>query len=426
MRVSDVSTDGDDTDPGTGGKAPADNLDASDDSVPTPVSFTTGAIGNFVWWDVNNNGRQDSGEPGIDGVKVNLLNAAGVSLATTTTAGSGSYTFANRPGGAYTVQIDPSNFTSGGILENWTAAKLNQPPDDTGDSDGTAVNHDAPASVTPGQQNLDVDFGFVILSELKVTKQLNTPDPVRVGSEISFTIRIENTGKTWMTLLPLQDTYNTAYLSYGYALPIPHFATPDSVSHADASPINWTDLTTPPGADLAPGAIVSVVVYFTAKDDTSKLTATNGETINTAIVTGAKADPDGPNGPLGSLATPELAEGSDGVRIFRPTGVSVAGFMAAGGAEGVRLAWETASEAEILGFNVLRARIVAGRQPGAADFAAVNPELIFAEHAGAGRGAQYDYLDSGAAAGTYAYVLEQVGLNGARVRTAPVVVTIGR
>ena len=250
-----------------------------------------------------------------------------------------------------------------------------------------------------------------------------TPDPVRPNKEVSFTIQITNTGKTWITLLPLKDTYNPAYLTYGFGLPNPRFATPDSVSHADTGVIDWTDLTAAPGADLAPGATTSVIVYFTAKDDTSKLTATNGETINTAVVTGAKADPDGPNGLLGSQATLDEQQSSDGVKIFRPTGVSLASFTAAAGAGGVRLAWETASETEIAGFNVLRARVIDGRQPGDADFAAVNPELIFAEHAGAGRGAQYDYLDGAAAPGTYAYVVEQVGLDGARVRTAPIIVT---
>lgn len=59
-------------------------------------SFTaplcTGRIGNFVWKDFNNNGMQDIGEPGIDGVQLVLRNALTNSLiATTTTAGGGLY-----------------------------------------------------------------------------------------------------------------------------------------------------------------------------------------------------------------------------------------------------------------------------------------------------------------------------------------------
>ncbi len=34
---------------------------------------TPASIGNFVWDDLNGNGIQDAGEPGIDGVEVTLM-----------------------------------------------------------------------------------------------------------------------------------------------------------------------------------------------------------------------------------------------------------------------------------------------------------------------------------------------------------------
>src|SRR5207249_438602 len=36
-----------------------------------------GALGDFVWYDINGNGIQDSGEPGVPGVTVQLRNCAG-------------------------------------------------------------------------------------------------------------------------------------------------------------------------------------------------------------------------------------------------------------------------------------------------------------------------------------------------------------
>src|SRR5207248_3639333 len=48
-------------------------------------SLNTG-LGDFVWLDSNGNGRQDAGEPGINGVTVQLLDGAGNVLAATTTA----------------------------------------------------------------------------------------------------------------------------------------------------------------------------------------------------------------------------------------------------------------------------------------------------------------------------------------------------
>jgi hypothetical protein len=68
------------------------------------VSFScptnTGKIGDFVWQDMNRNGIQDSGEPGIGGVTVTLSGAA---TATTTTAADGSYHFNNLAAGTYNV-----------------------------------------------------------------------------------------------------------------------------------------------------------------------------------------------------------------------------------------------------------------------------------------------------------------------------------
>jgi len=46
----------------------------------------TGTMGDFVWHDLNRNGLQDPGEPGLNGVRVWLRNAAGQIIAQATTA----------------------------------------------------------------------------------------------------------------------------------------------------------------------------------------------------------------------------------------------------------------------------------------------------------------------------------------------------
>ena len=59
--------------------------------------YRPATLGNFVWDDLNGNGIQDAGEPGIDGVTVNVLGAGPDGLfatlddvtGTTTTAGGG-------------------------------------------------------------------------------------------------------------------------------------------------------------------------------------------------------------------------------------------------------------------------------------------------------------------------------------------------
>ena len=63
-----------------------------------------GVIGDFVFNDLNGNGRQDTGEPGIAGVAVTMTN--GTTTFTTITDYDGLYSFSNVPDGAHwTVQF---------------------------------------------------------------------------------------------------------------------------------------------------------------------------------------------------------------------------------------------------------------------------------------------------------------------------------
>ena len=70
--------------------------------------YTPASIGDKAWIDQNGNGIQDSGEPGLPGVTVNLYkNGNPTPVATTTTDGSGNYTFSNLPPSDYSVEFVP-------------------------------------------------------------------------------------------------------------------------------------------------------------------------------------------------------------------------------------------------------------------------------------------------------------------------------
>jgi hypothetical protein len=76
-----------------------------------------GRIGDFVWLDTNANGIQDAGEPGLDGVRVNLLDSTNTLVATaitTTSSGKpGAYLFEGRCAGTYRVALDTSTLPPG-------------------------------------------------------------------------------------------------------------------------------------------------------------------------------------------------------------------------------------------------------------------------------------------------------------------------
>ena len=63
------------------------------------------AVGDYVWLDANGNGLQDAGEIGIKNVTVELYNATGKRVGTTTTDDNGYYLFDNLAAGKYTVQF---------------------------------------------------------------------------------------------------------------------------------------------------------------------------------------------------------------------------------------------------------------------------------------------------------------------------------
>ena len=69
-------------------------------------------LGDRVWHDLNNNGLQDAGEPGLGGVEVALWDDAGPTrVATTTTNLNGNYAFYNVPTGTYYLEFAaPSGF----------------------------------------------------------------------------------------------------------------------------------------------------------------------------------------------------------------------------------------------------------------------------------------------------------------------------
>ena len=85
-----------------------DNLSV-DLGLVTPAN--TNSLGNFVWFDANNNGVQDVAENGIRGVTVILYNNAGAAIAVTTTDATGQYLFTGLADGNYSVGF--TNFPSG-------------------------------------------------------------------------------------------------------------------------------------------------------------------------------------------------------------------------------------------------------------------------------------------------------------------------
>jgi hypothetical protein len=106
----------------------------------------TGSVGDRVWLDTNANGSQDTGETGLNGVTVQLLDGSGNVIATTTTGGDGNYTFTHLAPGTYTVSVDETTLPVA-LVPSF-------------DIDGIGTPHDATFQLAPGANRTDVDFGY--------------------------------------------------------------------------------------------------------------------------------------------------------------------------------------------------------------------------------------------------------------------------
>jgi hypothetical protein len=183
--------------------------------VARPEVIVSAELGDLVFRDLNGNGLQDLGEPGVDGVTVSLwgidddgnpVASAGAPL-TTVTAGGGLYEFDELPAGTYNVLFDDAILAGN---ELWTMA--NNPASDLVDSDGDVLTGLASGIVVSiNQSRMDVDQG-IVTPALDLVKYVNTEDAntapgetIETESTVTFDYVVSNTGALEITDIALTD-----------------------------------------------------------------------------------------------------------------------------------------------------------------------------------------------------------------------------
>lgn len=200
------------------------DLDGNHDSV-TPVTLADGedtltvdfgyhvasVIGDRVWWDVNRDGVQDAGEPGIPGIQITVtyLGADGVLGGgddldfTATTNASGAWSVTQIPDGRFIVRV------TGGVPAGFSP---------TFDADSGTVSPNEKSAVTVTGSDLNQDFGYAGTSSVGDTVWLDLngdgtqgagepglpaftttllwfgPDGVLGGDDVTFTTTTDATG----------------------------------------------------------------------------------------------------------------------------------------------------------------------------------------------------------------------------------------
>jgi hypothetical protein len=131
-----------------------------------------GLIGGRIWDDADGDGALDAGEPGLNGVVVDLLDSTSTIVETTTTAADGEYQFAALPWNGYTVAVDGNTLPSG--------------TSPTADPDGLATPHTTELVLGCADSSPANDFGYArapvpTTPDITVAKDPADPHRIEVG-----------------------------------------------------------------------------------------------------------------------------------------------------------------------------------------------------------------------------------------------------
>ena len=113
------------------------------------VPAADGSLGDFVFYDINNNGTMDIGtDIGIPGVQVisTIIVGANTYTAVATTNNNGEYTFTHLPTADYTVHVNTPTLPAGAIQVY---------------EHDTSIDNNIVATVISPNANLDADFGYI-------------------------------------------------------------------------------------------------------------------------------------------------------------------------------------------------------------------------------------------------------------------------
>lgn len=223
--------------------------------VQRAITAIASDIGDVVWNDLNSNGIQDAGEPGVAGVPVTLsgtdTNGNAITASTTTDA-DGHYAFGDLPSGTYVVTFDPTwvaghnyGFT---LPEQGTDAQVDSDADQTTGASG-------PIALGVDESRPDIDAGLVQLQGgLVIVKDIAGAGASQATGPFEFTVDCTYLGSTvYQGEVTLERTGDETTLTSDRLGDIPVGAsctiTETGTGGADAAPQPVTVLITVNGDD---------------------------------------------------------------------------------------------------------------------------------------------------------------------------------
>jgi len=158
-------------------------------------------LGDKVWFDADKNAKQDAGELGLKGVKVELYDTNEQLLTSTITNDQGLYSFANIDAGEYKVKfVTKEGYSLTQKNASGVSVELNSDADVA-----TGLTDD----ITLDVSNLNIDAGMYITPKPSISIVVETNggnvSNIIVGDTVTWTYVIQNTGNEVLTNLVIAD-----------------------------------------------------------------------------------------------------------------------------------------------------------------------------------------------------------------------------
>ena len=148
--------------------------------IPKSHNSLLGLIGDTIYFDINDDRSQQAGEPGIEGVTVELIDeGTGFVVRSTISDENGNYYFGSLPADTYTVRVDTATLPNAGV-----GMVNSDDPDNGGDGD-----NESDVTIGGAGVDLDQDFGYNVSTPNSISGTIwndTNADGTLDGGETNF------------------------------------------------------------------------------------------------------------------------------------------------------------------------------------------------------------------------------------------------